>query len=535
MKRTFCILGLIAAFIPAKAQFDGAVGTEGCRAIAISDERIEAWAFGVQVKKGTTQPNGETKVSYGKSCWAQGVPDSTTTSAVSLGYGGEALITFDRPIRDGEGYDFAVFENGFSSTFLELAFVEVSSDGENFFRFPSTSLSTGVYDVQAEHYNNLAGKYEVGYGTPFDLSDLQDDERLDKNAVRFVRLIDVNEGIDTDAEGNVIFDSPGAGSYSAGFDLTAAAVLNAGEQWLISSCESMLANSDTHELISPSNATVDENGNYYKEYTDGNVVYEALGLYGGSFAIGFSPSNHTTEAGYYSSVSLRGLEAEGAGYMVAYYSDYAGTEQHNIVRMQDNSLFTPRGIYLSPSTAMYEHLIGSTFPQEGYLSVTARGFDSEGVQSGSSTVYFVDLRDTETACEAVEDWIFMDLQPLGECNQIIFSLETNDDSGYGMNPPAYFCTDGLTYSHQASNPPEQSLNSVSEIAFSIYPNPSNGEFNIRMNEGEAVVRIFDLLSREVYSCQTDGSTTLSPDLKSGTYILSVEKNGAKSSKKLIIR
>ena len=45
---------------------------------------------------------------------------------VSLGDGGYAVVTFDKPITNGPGYDFAVFENGLNDSFLELAFVVVS-------------------------------------------------------------------------------------------------------------------------------------------------------------------------------------------------------------------------------------------------------------------------------------------------------------------------------------------------------------------------------------------------------------------------
>ena len=36
-----------------------------------------------------------------------------------VGDGGSAILTFDTPIANGPGFDFAVFENGFSDTFLE--------------------------------------------------------------------------------------------------------------------------------------------------------------------------------------------------------------------------------------------------------------------------------------------------------------------------------------------------------------------------------------------------------------------------------
>ncbi|MFN6048554.1 MAG: T9SS C-terminal target domain-containing protein, partial [Bacteroidota bacterium] len=52
---------------------------------------------------------------------------AASNGVVSLGDGGIATLTFDPPITNGDGFDFAVFENTFLDTFLELAFVEVST------------------------------------------------------------------------------------------------------------------------------------------------------------------------------------------------------------------------------------------------------------------------------------------------------------------------------------------------------------------------------------------------------------------------
>ena len=61
---------------------------------------------------------------------------------------GSIVMTFDAPIRNGDGYDFVVFENSLDNTFLELAFVEVSTDGEHFVRFPNFYL--GVSPVGSD-------------------------------------------------------------------------------------------------------------------------------------------------------------------------------------------------------------------------------------------------------------------------------------------------------------------------------------------------------------------------------------------------
>ncbi|NCC94565.1 MAG: DUF4465 domain-containing protein, partial [Opitutae bacterium] len=131
-----------------------------------------------------------------------------------LGDQGSITLTFPVPIADGTGPDFAVFENGFADyagelAFCELAFCEVSSDGTNFFRFPTHSLATEPVDYWAEPsaYGGFAGKHVLGAGTPFDLRLLAGTPGLDVRRVTHVRLIDVRGDGDTpDSYGNPIYD-----------------------------------------------------------------------------------------------------------------------------------------------------------------------------------------------------------------------------------------------------------------------------------------------------------------------------------------
>ena len=157
-----------------------------------------------------------------------------TNGVVSLGDEGRLTLTFPVPIADGPGPDFAVFENAFADTFLELAYVEVSSDGTNFVRFPSHCLETNWIDTYVATnasdptaYGGLAGKHVQGVGTPFDLRALAGEENLDVRRVTHVRIVDVlGNGTDPDSYGNAIFD-PTPTWGSGGFDLDAVGVLNA--------------------------------------------------------------------------------------------------------------------------------------------------------------------------------------------------------------------------------------------------------------------------------------------------------------------
>ncbi len=160
-----------------------------------------------------------------------------TNGTLSLGDGGTATCDFESKIKNGPGFDFAVFENSFTDTFLELAFVEVSSDGLNFFRFPAHSLTQTAVQVwsfgrvDAQNINNFAGKYRALFGTPFDLEELQHISGLDLNAVSHVRIVDVVGSINDsfsriDTAGRKVNDPWPTPFPSGGFDLDAVGLIH---------------------------------------------------------------------------------------------------------------------------------------------------------------------------------------------------------------------------------------------------------------------------------------------------------------------
>ena len=226
--------------IPEHGPFCGGVGTDGCNAIAADDNQFVAWATNVVVTRGPqniSNPNSPL-ASFGVETNAIGPATlNNSMDAISLGDGGSALITFERPIRNGEGPDFAVFENDINGGFLELAFVEVSSDGVHFVRFPATSLTqtetqTGSFALTDPTFiNNLAGKFKIGYGTPFDLEELADSTNIDLDSIVYVRVIDVVGNIDPqyatyDAFGHIVNDPWPTDFNTCGFDLTGVGVIH---------------------------------------------------------------------------------------------------------------------------------------------------------------------------------------------------------------------------------------------------------------------------------------------------------------------
>lgn len=200
--------------------FAPAANQSGTTAIPLDDTRIARWANRVE----SFSPGEDLDAMWQDTSHALSPASTDPTLVTSLGRGGEIILAFDPPIKNGHGPDFAVFENSFAHTFLELAFVEVSSDGETFQRFPNSSLTPSAVGpfgfLDPTNLEGFAGKYIGGFGTPFDLANL--DSPLSE--IRFIKLIDVTGGTSRDSTGAIIFD-PFPTQGSAGFDLSGIAVL----------------------------------------------------------------------------------------------------------------------------------------------------------------------------------------------------------------------------------------------------------------------------------------------------------------------
>ena len=219
-----------------EAQFAPPPGIPGSTAIHKDSSVFTGWAEKVEVQRGYMNISDKSMgyVDYGEVDYAIGRADG---KVVSLGDSGIAVISLDTPVVNGESWDFAIFENGFNDEFLELAFVEVSSDGENYFRFPAVSLTDTMNQVEtfgtldARKLHNFAGKYRVNYGTPFDIDSLENNDLLDKNNIRFIKIIDVVGSVDSryatyDSKGNKVNDPFPTPFNTGGFDLDAVGIIH---------------------------------------------------------------------------------------------------------------------------------------------------------------------------------------------------------------------------------------------------------------------------------------------------------------------
>ena len=225
--------------------YHDAPGAAGSIAFSKDSSCFVAWATNGIISRGYLDINdtlvtdsGSNRASFGVLENALGPAEGDGMTVVSLGDAGTITLTFNQPITNGPGYDFAIFENSFIDHYMEFAFVEVSSNGTDFVRFPNDSEIPFISQfgnaslADCRMVNNLAGKYRAGFGTPFDLSEVQGvNDSVDVTNITHIRLIDVIGSIDGshvsyDSDNQPINDPYPTPYPSCGFDLDAVGVIN---------------------------------------------------------------------------------------------------------------------------------------------------------------------------------------------------------------------------------------------------------------------------------------------------------------------
>lgn len=173
MSKQMCVIAIVLFVLAAVTQagpyteagVNGYVGddrrhADPCEPNAVLNPIFRGWATAVV----SYQPTPEVDLVWSDPNRALGPATGEIGDIVSLGDlnqgqidqgvpPGWITLSFSETIRDANGYDFVVFENGFTSVydtsggsisgqmFAELGYVEVSSNGEDFVRFPSVSLT----------------------------------------------------------------------------------------------------------------------------------------------------------------------------------------------------------------------------------------------------------------------------------------------------------------------------------------------------------------------------------------------------------
>lgn len=170
---------------------------------------------------------------------------------------------------------------------------------------------------------------------------------------------------------------------------------------------------------------------------------------------------------------------------------------------------------------------GATGDDPDYFLLSVKGYNNN-VYTDSVGFYLADFTDVNNANDYILDtWASVNLISLGMVDSLSFSLTSSDNGTWGMNTPAYFCMDDITYSATA-------ITELSNSNVSVYPNPVN-DFVILKGTDITEVSISDLSGKVVLSKNLNSSTA-QIDLsyfESGIYIISVKNHESVYTQKLI--
>ncbi|MEM7541467.1 MAG: DUF4465 domain-containing protein [Pseudomonadota bacterium] len=89
---------------------------------------------------------------------------------------------------------------------------------------------------------------------------------------------------------------------------------------------------------------------------------------------------------------------------------------------------------------------GLSGDDQDFFLLQITGKDAQDLATGTLDFYLADYRFADNALDyIIEAWTQVDLSSLGTVSAIEFSLSSSDNGQFGMNTPAYFALDNLTF------------------------------------------------------------------------------------------
>lgn len=144
---------------------------------------------------------------------------------------------------------------------------------------------------------------------------------------------------------------------------------------------------------------------------------------------------------------------------------------------------------------------------EDWFRLLIIGVDQNGDNTDTVTFYLADYRFANNAQDyIVNTWQSVDLTSLGSVYGLNFALESSDVGGWGMNTPAYFALDNLSFNNFTGL--EEQLSST----IHVYPNPTNGMLSVEAENG--TLSVYNVSGTRLLTKDINGSATI--DLSTNT-------------------
>lgn len=248
-----------------------------------------------------------------------------------------------------------------------------------------------------------------------------------------------------------------------------------------------------------------------------------------------------------------------AGYANMYSSSTGSgySESENYVTVYDasswgNTAYTTfaecivEGFYITNNTYAYLSMkngdysgkvFGSTTDSQGvddgtngedWFLLTVNGYNN-GSFVGNVEFYLADFRFTDSTQDyIVKNWQFVDLSSLNTVDSLTYTLSSSDNGQYGMNTPAYFCMDNVSFIPTL-------ISSIKNVEFKAYPNPCKKSLTVKSNNTINKIVVNDILGNTVFSDIVNTKTEVinTSNYVDGIYFVNVYTNNGIETSKII--
>ncbi len=253
---------------------------------------------------------------------------------------------------------------------------------------------------------------------------------------------------------------------------------------------------------------------------------------------GFAYSNHndTVTAGYlnqYSAIAGSGVDSSDV-FALCYVSPWNAGNYIKFNNVGEQGV-TVNGFYVTNNTYAYismrdgdayaKKFGGDDGNDPDWFKLTITGYKA-GDLTGSVDFYLADYRFDDNSLDyIIKDWTWVDLTSLGSIDSIAFSLSSSDTGQYGMNTPAYFCVDNLTYTGETSVISTMAINPIK-----IYPNPATNfiMFNKKVDE----INIYNVSGKNILKLNNIDYVNIK-NLPKGIYLVKIKSENRIVIKKIV--
>lgn len=209
-------------------------------------------------------------------------------------------------------------------------------------------------------------------------------------------------------------------------------------------------------------------------------------------------------------------------YLVGYYSPYMAARPVDMT-FNDGKSYEAVGVYVNLTSWAYYGV------QDG--SGVARAFTNG--DRFTLTVHGVAPNESEKEIEVElaafdndnltvnRGWRYVDLSPLGQINELYFTMKSTDSGAYGDNTPAYFCLDKLMVRQKETS----GLNDFAGEQTTLSYDRASSAVTV---SGAEFAVVYDATGRKVMA--TDSSEFSISNLPAGVYVIRAGSSSLKIAK-----